>query len=283
MSGLLRICTAGSVDDGKSTLIGRLLYDSRAVYEDQVHSVEKASKNRDGRADRLLAVHRRAAGRARAGHHDRRRVPVLRDGAPQVHPRGHARPRAVHAQHGDRAPRRPTSRSCSSTRATACASQSRRHAQHRAAARHHRLRRWPSTRWTSSTSTATSSTASATSSRRSCRTRSLHPIPISALHGDNVITRSDRTPWFDGREPARVSRDRRGRPRASWTSRSGSPCSSSCGRATTSAATPARSCRASIRVGDADHGLAVAAGTATGQAHRHLGRRPRRGAARRCR
>jgi sulfate adenylyltransferase subunit 1 len=46
MSGLLRICTAGSVDDGKSTLIGRLLYDSRSVYEDQVSSVEKASKNR---------------------------------------------------------------------------------------------------------------------------------------------------------------------------------------------------------------------------------------------
>src|SRR5690349_13264631 len=46
MSDLLRICTAGSVDDGKSTLIGRLLYDSRAVYEDQVKSVEAASKNR---------------------------------------------------------------------------------------------------------------------------------------------------------------------------------------------------------------------------------------------
>src|SRR5712672_1971628 len=46
MSGMLRICTAGSVDDGKSTLIGRLLYDSRSVYEDQVSSVEKASKNR---------------------------------------------------------------------------------------------------------------------------------------------------------------------------------------------------------------------------------------------
>ncbi|HET7216998.1 MAG TPA: GTP-binding protein [Vicinamibacterales bacterium] len=46
MSDLLRICTAGSVDDGKSTLIGRLLYDSRAVYEDQVRSVEAASRNR---------------------------------------------------------------------------------------------------------------------------------------------------------------------------------------------------------------------------------------------
>jgi sulfate adenylyltransferase subunit 1 len=45
--GLLRICTAGSVDDGKSTLIGRLLHDSKSVYEDQIASVEKASKNRN--------------------------------------------------------------------------------------------------------------------------------------------------------------------------------------------------------------------------------------------
>jgi sulfate adenylyltransferase large subunit len=46
MSGLLRICTAGSVDDGKSTLIGRLLHDSRSVYEDQLNSVIAASKHR---------------------------------------------------------------------------------------------------------------------------------------------------------------------------------------------------------------------------------------------
>src|ERR1043166_5941972 len=43
---LLRFTTAGSVDDGKSTLIGRLLYDSRNVYEDQIKSVAKASANR---------------------------------------------------------------------------------------------------------------------------------------------------------------------------------------------------------------------------------------------
>ncbi|MBM3819882.1 MAG: sulfate adenylyltransferase [Acidimicrobiia bacterium] len=46
MSGLLRICTAGSVDDGKSTLIGRMLHDSQSVYEDQLQSVKSASKNR---------------------------------------------------------------------------------------------------------------------------------------------------------------------------------------------------------------------------------------------
>ena len=50
MSGLLRICTAGNVDDGKSTLIGRLLYDSRSVYEDQLHSIQRASKNRSAGA-----------------------------------------------------------------------------------------------------------------------------------------------------------------------------------------------------------------------------------------
>src|SRR5437016_7297636 len=42
---LLRISTAGSVDDGKSTLIGRLLYDSKGVYEDQIASARKATIN----------------------------------------------------------------------------------------------------------------------------------------------------------------------------------------------------------------------------------------------
>src|SRR5215467_11755151 len=42
---LLRFTTAGSVDDGKSTLIGRLLYDSKGVYEDQLASIRKATKN----------------------------------------------------------------------------------------------------------------------------------------------------------------------------------------------------------------------------------------------
>src|SRR5438045_5923643 len=42
---LLRLSTAGTVDDGKSTLIGRLLYDSKGVYEDQIASVRKASIN----------------------------------------------------------------------------------------------------------------------------------------------------------------------------------------------------------------------------------------------
>ncbi len=43
---LLRFTTAGSVDDGKSTLIGRLLYDSKAIFEDQIEAVEASSKAR---------------------------------------------------------------------------------------------------------------------------------------------------------------------------------------------------------------------------------------------
>ncbi|MCS6763739.1 MAG: GTP-binding protein [Candidatus Protistobacter heckmanni] len=48
--GVLRVITAGSVDDGKSTLIGRLLYDSKAVLADQIASLTKATSARRGAA-----------------------------------------------------------------------------------------------------------------------------------------------------------------------------------------------------------------------------------------
>ncbi len=43
MTDLCRVATAGSVDDGKSTLIGRLLYDSKSLFTDQLDAVEAAS------------------------------------------------------------------------------------------------------------------------------------------------------------------------------------------------------------------------------------------------
>src|SRR5262245_3383295 len=43
---LLRFSTAGSVDDGKSTLIGRLLYDTKSIFQDQLEAIESASKRR---------------------------------------------------------------------------------------------------------------------------------------------------------------------------------------------------------------------------------------------
>jgi len=51
---LLRFSTAGSVDDGKSTLIGRLLYDTQSVYEDQVKSIEGKGTTAPGQIDFAL-------------------------------------------------------------------------------------------------------------------------------------------------------------------------------------------------------------------------------------
>jgi sulfate adenylyltransferase subunit 1 len=52
---LLRFTTAGSVDDGKSTLIGRLMYDTKTIFEDQLAAIERTSKQRgDGHLDLAL-------------------------------------------------------------------------------------------------------------------------------------------------------------------------------------------------------------------------------------
>src|SRR6478736_6864308 len=54
--GLLRFLTCGSVDDGKSTLIGRLLYDSAQIYDDQLKSAERDSKRPGGNGALDLAL-----------------------------------------------------------------------------------------------------------------------------------------------------------------------------------------------------------------------------------
>ena len=51
---LLRFTTAGSVDDGKSTLIGRLLFDSKAIFQDQLEQLEETSKQR---GEELSLIH----------------------------------------------------------------------------------------------------------------------------------------------------------------------------------------------------------------------------------
>jgi bifunctional enzyme CysN/CysC len=55
MTELLRLATAGSVDDGKSTLIGRLLFDSKAIFEDQLDSIRRTSLRR-GNAETDLSL-----------------------------------------------------------------------------------------------------------------------------------------------------------------------------------------------------------------------------------
>src|SRR6059036_1268753 len=84
---LLRFATAGSVDDGKSTLIGRLLYDTKAIFEDQLEQVAEASKRRHPRPRALHAQHghgrfdRRP--RARSCRRAQRRRPAV--APPRVH------------------------------------------------------------------------------------------------------------------------------------------------------------------------------------------------------
>ena len=55
MAELLRLATAGSVDDGKSTLIGRLLYDAKGIFEDQLEAIRKTSEQR-GNSETDLAL-----------------------------------------------------------------------------------------------------------------------------------------------------------------------------------------------------------------------------------
>ncbi|MFN7913871.1 MAG: GTP-binding protein [Vicinamibacterales bacterium] len=195
-AGLLRICTAGSVDDGKSTLIGRLLYDSRAVYEDQLHSITRASKNRsagpidfslftDGlRAEREQGITIDVAYRYFA---TARRKFILADTpGHEQYTRNMATGAStadvaillVDARHGVRP-------------------QSRRHAQ---IARLLGIRDY----------VVAVNKMDLVDFDRDVFDRivdefdqilagaRLHPIPMSALHGDNVIGHSERTPWFSG-------------------------------------------------------------------------------------
>ena len=194
--GLLRICTAGSVDDGKSTLIGRLLYDSRSVYEDQVQSIEKASKNRDaGPIDFSLFTDGLKAEREQGITIDvayryfatSRRKFILADTP------GHeqyTRNMATGASTADVAILLVDARKGVLT-------QSRRHA---------RIARLLGIK---DFALAINKMDLIDFDRDTfdriyddfsdlLKGASVHAIPMSALHGDNVITTSDRTPWFDG-------------------------------------------------------------------------------------
>ena len=105
---LLRFSTAGSVDDGKSTLIGRLLYDTQGVYEGQVRSIAGKGTTAPGVLDFALLTDglRAERERERAALAACIPLPLLRDGAAQVHHCRHARARAIHAQYGHRSQHR---------------------------------------------------------------------------------------------------------------------------------------------------------------------------------
>ena len=204
MATLLRLATAGSVDDGKSTLIGRLLYDSKAVMEDQWAAVEKTSKDRghdytdlalvtDGlRAEReqgitIYVAYRYFATPKRKfiiadtpGHIQYTRNMVTGASTAQLVIV------LVDARHG-------------------LLEQSRRHAflasllgiQHIVLA----VNKMDLIGWDKEQFEAIRDDFHAFAARLDVQ--DVATIPISALHGDNVVTKSDKTPWYEG--PALLS------------------------------------------------------------------------------
>ncbi|OBK13549.1 adenylyl-sulfate kinase [Mycobacterium asiaticum] len=203
-STLLRLATAGSVDDGKSTLIGRLLYDSKAVMEDQWASVEKTSRERgheytdlalvtDGlRAEREQGITIDVAYRYFAtpkrkfiiadtpGHIQYTRNMVTGASTAQLVIV------LVDARHG-------------------LLEQSRRHAflasllgiQHIVLA----VNKMDLIDWDQEKFEAIRDEFHAFAARLDVQ--DVATIPMSALHGDNVVTKSDKTPWYEG--PALLS------------------------------------------------------------------------------
>lgn len=199
MTTLLRLATAGSVDDGKSTLIGRLLYDSKAVMEDQWASVEQTSKDRghdytdlalvtDGlRAEREQGITIDVAYRYFAtpkrkfiiadtpGHIQYTRNMVTGASTAQLVIV------LVDARHG-------------------LLEQSRRHAflasllgiRHLVLA----VNKMDLLGWDQEKFDAIRDEFHAFAVRLDVQ--DVTSIPISALHGDNVVTKSDQTPWYEG-------------------------------------------------------------------------------------
>lgn len=199
MTTLLRLATAGSVDDGKSTLIGRLLYDSKAVMEDQWASVEQTSKDRghdytdlalvtDGlRAEREQGITIDVAYRYFAtpkrkfiiadtpGHIQYTRNMVTGASTAQLVIV------LVDARHG-------------------LLEQSRRHAflasllgiRHLVLA----VNKMDLLGWGQEKFDAIRDEFHAFAARLDVQ--DVTSIPISALHGDNVVTKSDQTPWYEG-------------------------------------------------------------------------------------
>ncbi|NEM08956.1 sulfate adenylyltransferase subunit 1 [Geodermatophilus normandii] len=193
---IIRIATAGSVDDGKSTLIGRLLYDSKAVYEDQYAAIERASKGdyvdlallTDGlRAEREQGITIDVAYRYFSTP---RRTFILADTPGHVQ---YTRNMVTGASTADLAIVLVDARK-------GMLEQSRRHSFLASLLRVPHLvvavNKMDLVDWSQQTFEAISDEFSAFAARLDVP--DLTVVPISALHGDNVVSRSEKAPWYQG-------------------------------------------------------------------------------------
>jgi sulfate adenylyltransferase large subunit len=200
MTDLLRLATAGSVDDGKSTLIGRLLLDAKAVLSDQLEHVEEASRRKgaaepdlalftDGlRAEREQGITIDVAYRYFAT--PRRRF-VLADTPGHVQ---YTRNMVTGASNADLAIVLVDARH-------GVVEQTRRHASIASLLRVPHLvvavNKMDLVEWSEDIFDQIVRDFSAFRERLPGVT-DVRFLPISALHGDNVVTRSDATPWYAG-------------------------------------------------------------------------------------
>ena len=199
MSELLRFATAGSVDDGKSTLIGRLLYDSKAIFEDQLEAVERSSVAMgaeytnlalltDGlRAEREQGITIDVAYRYFATP---RRKFIIADTPGHIQ---YTRNMVTGASTADLALVLVDARK-------GLVEQSRRHAFLASLLRIPHLvlcvNKMDLVDWSQERFEEIKAEFRAFAAKLDIT--DLAFIPISALHGDNVVTRSDKSPWYEG-------------------------------------------------------------------------------------
>ncbi len=197
---LLRFLTCGSVDDGKSTLIGRLLYDTKLLFEDQLRSLERDSKKHGTVGEDIdfaLLVDGLEAEREQGITIDVATASSPPTGASSSWPT--PRPRAVHPQHGDRRvqlgprrhPGRCPPRSAHADQAPLLHRLAARHPPRGAGGEQDRPRRLRPGRVR-----AIVDEYKAFAGGFGFET--LVPIPLSARFGDNVMGQSPNMPWYQG-------------------------------------------------------------------------------------
>ncbi len=200
-SDLLRLVTAGSVDDGKSTLVGRLLYDTKSVLSDQIDAVLRSSEERgldnpdlsllvDGlRAEREQGITIDVAYRYFATS---KRTFVLADTPGHVH---YLRNTVTGASTADHAVLLTDARK-------GVLEQTRRHlavmAMLGVPGITLAVNKLDLVDFDEATFTKVRDEFVTHAQSLGFRADQITTVPLSALAGDNVVTRSDRTPWYDG-------------------------------------------------------------------------------------
>src|SRR4030081_3158873 len=196
---LLRFATAGSVDDGKSTLIGRLLYDSKSIFEDQYEAIEKTSRQKgheyvnlalltDGlRAEREQGITIDVAYRYFATP---KRKFIIADTPGHIQ---YTRNMVTGASTADLALILVDARK-------GLVEQSRRHAFLCSLLRVPHLvlcgNKMDLVDWSEDVFDSIADEFTAFAAK--LEAPDLTVVPVSALHGDNVVTRSTQMPWYDG-------------------------------------------------------------------------------------